>query len=122
MQRRQHQTELAGDEVDDRQDADDRQPRRRSRLHRPTAFTVGYFYAGDRFRLRNVFCAFTLSRTVTASVARGLEEFEQAPCLTLYSANGGSKLRRKFENFRKLPVMRHYVTSLAELGRLRGRG
>ena len=39
MQRRQHQTELAGDEVDDRQDADDQQPRETSRLHRPSAFT-----------------------------------------------------------------------------------
>src|SRR5204862_2761274 len=39
MQRRQHQTELAGDEVDDRQDADDQQPRETSRLHRPSSFT-----------------------------------------------------------------------------------
>jgi hypothetical protein len=40
VQRRQHQTEFAGDEVDDGQDADERQPRETSRLHRPTAFTV----------------------------------------------------------------------------------
>jgi hypothetical protein len=39
VQRRQHQTKLAGDEVDDSQDADDRQPRETSRLHRPSAFT-----------------------------------------------------------------------------------
>ena len=37
MQRREHQTEFAGDEVDDGQAADERQSRETSRLHRPTA-------------------------------------------------------------------------------------